>query len=259
VDIKQVDEVLTSYIRPQTFPVAIKMAKSANEVPLKARRPKRDLGCPMPVCQVITIARRYGWIMAMGKEDMWCPLAAIGLGFAPAKAKFLDGSFSIPVWGAEDRETRTKLVQALPRFDYGKYSYIVATPLSRTDFEPQVIVIYGNPAQIVRLGQSAILAKGSPIKCEFIGGFACVNYIAKPILTNECQFILSGGGERIFASVQKDEMAFAIPMSKVEEIIKQLKIIHKYGEGVPTLPFIRYKPDSPSAFSELWDYLNQPE
>mgnify|MGYP001057671787 CR=1 FL=1 len=258
MDLKQINQALNSYIRPQTFPVAIKMANSADEIPPKARMPKRDLGCAMPVCQVITIARRYGWLMAMGKEDMWCPPAAISFGFAPAKARFFDGSLSIPVW-TKDRETRSNLVQAVPRFDYGKYFHIVAAPLSRADFEPQVIVVFGNPAQIARLGQGAMLAKGSPIKCEFVGGFACANYIVKPILTNECQFILSGGGERIFASVQKDEMAFAMPMSKIEGVIEQLKILHKYGERIPTIPFIRYTPDSPPAFTELWDYLNRPE
>lgn len=254
----QVDEVLNSYIRPQTFPVAIKMVTSADEVPQKARFPKRDLGCPMPVCQVITIARRFGWIMAMGKEDMWCPPAAISFGFAPAKAKYLDGSYGVPIW-AEDKETRAKLIQAVPRFDYERYSYIVVAPLFRADFEPQVIVVFGNPVQIARLGQSAMLAKGSPIKWEFVGSWACVNYIVKPILTDDCQLVLSGGGERVFASIEKDEMAFAIPISKVEGVINQLKTIYGYGERIPAAHFLRYTPDAPFVFNELWAYLGQPE
>lgn len=258
MDINQIDEALNSYLRPQTFPVAIKMATSADEVPKTARMPKKTLGGPMPACQVITIARRYGWTMAMGKEDMLCPLAAITFGFVPAKAKFLDGSFQFPVW-AEGEEIHSKFAQTLPRFEYAKYSYVIAAPLFRADFEPQVIVIYGNPAQIARLGQSALLASGSPIKGEIIGGAACANYITKPILSNECQFVLGGGGDRIFAAVREDEMGFAIPMNKVAGVIEQLKITHKHGERIPSIPFLRYTPDSPPAFNELWDYLNQPE
>jgi len=257
-NLKQIEEALNLYLRLQTFPVAIKMVTSAEEIPQKARMPRRDLKVIMPVCQAITIARRYGWVMAMGKEDMSCPLAAITLGFAPAKAKFLDGSFRFPVW-AEGKEIRRKFVQTLPRLEYGKYSFVIAAPLSRTSFEPQVVVIYGNPAQITRLGQSAMLANGSPIKGEITGGAACANYIAKTILSSECQFVLGGGGDRIFAAVREDEMGFAMPMNKVEGIIEQLKIIHKYGERIPTIPFLRYTPDSPPAFNELWDYLNQPD
>jgi uncharacterized protein (DUF169 family) len=258
MDINQIDEALNSYIRPQTFPVAIKMVTSADEIPKMARMPKKDLGGPVPACQVITIARRYGWTVAMGKEDMSCPIAGITFGFVPAKAKFLDGSFQFPVW-AEGKEINRRFAQALPRFEYEKYSFVIASPLFRADFEPQVIVIYGNPAQMARLGQSAMQASGSTVKGEIIGGAACANYITKPILSNECQFILGGGGDRIFAAVREDEMGFAMPMNKVEGVIEQLKATHKRGERIPSIPFLRYVPDVPPAFKEMWDYLNQPE
>ena len=37
-------------------------------------------------------------------------------------------------------------------FDYGKYTHVVIAPFHRADFVPDVAIIYGNPAQISRLG-----------------------------------------------------------------------------------------------------------
>lgn len=44
VDLKEVNEALTRHIRPQSFPVAIRMCESADELPEKVRIPQRDMG-----------------------------------------------------------------------------------------------------------------------------------------------------------------------------------------------------------------------
>jgi uncharacterized protein (DUF169 family) len=74
------------------------MVSSQDEIPEKARRPKRNLGVTMPVCQGMALARRHGWLMAMGLDDMLCPLGALTLGLVPAKEKLLNGDFNIPFW-----------------------------------------------------------------------------------------------------------------------------------------------------------------
>ena len=128
MDIQSIRQALDSYIRPATFPVVIKMLTSADEIPEKTRMPKRDLGTPMPVCQGISLARRYGWTLAMGKEDMLCPLGALALGFVPAKDKFLDGSYNIPFW-MKSQDARAEMCQNMPRLEYEKYSHVVVAPL----------------------------------------------------------------------------------------------------------------------------------
>ena len=48
-DLKEVEQTLNTYIRPLTFPVAIKMLKSEEEIPEKIRRPHPNfLDMPMP-------------------------------------------------------------------------------------------------------------------------------------------------------------------------------------------------------------------
>jgi len=256
LELKEISQALDSYVRPATFPVAIKMVGSPGEIPERARMPKRDLATPMPVCQGIALARRYGWVIAMGPEDMLCPLGALALGFLPAKPKFLDGSFNIPFW-ARSQEVRAKLAQGLPRLEPGKYSHLVAAPLHRADFEAQVIVVYGNPAQIARLIQAIVYGTGEPVLSSSIGGLACGEEISRTMLTDQCQFIIAGGGDRAVAQTQDHEAAFALPISKAEALVEGLQETHKRGMRYPTTSFLTYKAEFPPSFSELTDYLKQ--
>ena len=254
MELQMISQALDSYVRPATFPVAIKMVSSMGEIPEKARMPKRDFGTPMPVCQGVALARRYGWSMAMGEEDMLCPLGALTLGFLPVKPKFLDGSFNVPFW-VKNQDVRAKIAQALPRLEHGKYTHLVAAPLHRANFEPQVIIVYGNPAQIARLIQATIYGTGEPIVSSSIGGFACGEEITKTMLTDKCQFIVVGGGDRAIAQTQDHEASFAIPMSKVEALIEGLEGTHKGGLRYPTPSFLTFKAEFPPSFGELVDYL----
>ncbi len=42
-DLKDVDRILSTYIRPLTFPIAIKMLKSEKEIPERTRRPLQQM------------------------------------------------------------------------------------------------------------------------------------------------------------------------------------------------------------------------
>jgi uncharacterized protein (DUF169 family) len=256
LELKNISEALASYVRPGTFPVAVKMLSSADEIPEKVRMPKRDLGMAMAVCQGIALARRYGWTIAMGEEDMLCPLGALTLGFLTAKPKFLDGSFNVPFW-VKNQDIRAKMAQGMPQLEQGKYTYLTAAPINRADFAPQIIIVYGNPAQIARLIQAAVYGIGEPITSSASGGFACGSEITQTILTDQYQFIVVGGGDRMIAGTQDHEVSFAMPMSKVDPLVEGLEATHKAGMRYPTPSFLTYKPEFPPSFGELMDHLRQ--
>lgn len=255
-DLTKMNEALNLYIRPQSFPVAVRMVSAGEEVPEKARQPVRDLGMPVPVCQGVALTRRYGWVMAMGKEDMLCPIGAVAMGLVPPKRKFLDGSIPVPNW-LVDQEVRAKMAQSMPRFEYGKYTHLICAPLARADFEPQAIIIYGNPAQIMRLIQGVACKTGELVTSVSFGGGACGSYITKTILTDQCQFVLPGGGDRVFALTQDHELAFSMPLSKVEATIKGLEATHEAGMRYPVTSFLRFKAEFPATYTELLDYLKR--
>jgi uncharacterized protein (DUF169 family) len=157
----------------------------------------------------------------------------------------------------KNQNVRAKIARGLPQLEQGKYTHLVAAPLQRTNFEPQIIIIYGNPAQIARLIQAAIYGTGEPIISSSIGGFACGEEITRTILTDQCQSIVAGGGDRAIAQTQDDEISFAMPIGKVEAIIEGLEGTHKAGMRYPTPSFLTFKAEFPPGFAELMDYLRQ--
>src|ERR1700730_11708631 len=81
LDRKLVSQKIDEYVRPSTFPVAVKFLRKGEAPPEKARRPLADMERHVTVCQGWAIARRYGWTTVLRAEDMKCPLGALVAGF----------------------------------------------------------------------------------------------------------------------------------------------------------------------------------
>jgi len=228
MDLKLVNEMINRYVRPTTFPIALKLCQSEDELPNKVRMPMRDMGYPITLCQGTALTRRYGWTVALGKEDQCCIGGAQAMGFVSAGG------------GSE-------IVAADKRHDHGKYKYHLTAALDRVDFQPDVIAIYGNSGQIMRLVQAAI---GGPGGSGTVNAVAtaisdCGDIAARTVLSNECQAILPSGGDRVFGSTQDHEMIFAMPWSRVEEVIRGLASTHKAGFRYPIVTDIRHRPNLP--------------
>ena len=129
----------------------------------------------------------------------------------------------------------------------GKYKYHVTATLDRADFEPDVIAVYGNTAQVMRLTQSAIGGPGGKGKLNAVAtGFGdCGDIVGRTVLSNECQTILPSGGDRVWGSTQDHELIFAMPWSKAEEVILGLAGTHKAGFRYPVITDIRNRPNLP--------------
>jgi uncharacterized protein (DUF169 family) len=227
MDLREVNETLNQFIRPQTFPVAYKLIRSNDELPARPRRPLKDLGYPITLCQATGLTRRYGWTMAVGKEDQCCVGGAQAMGFVPegGAGPITEGS----------------------RHEFGKYKYQVSATLDRADFEPDVIAVYGNSAQVMRLTQSALGGPGGSGRVNAVAyGFGdCGDIVARTVLSNECQTILPSGGDRVWGSTQDHEIIFAMPWSKVEAVMKGLAKTHEAGFRYPVITDIRNRPNLP--------------
>jgi len=52
MDVKAINEGLNFYLRPQTFPVAVKLLAKGEQLPEKVRIPSRDLGRKLLTCLI---------------------------------------------------------------------------------------------------------------------------------------------------------------------------------------------------------------
>ncbi len=69
---QEMGKEMRRFITTETFPVAVKFLKDEKEISGGTRRPLRDLKVKMAHCQAQSICRKYGWTIAMTKEDLGC-------------------------------------------------------------------------------------------------------------------------------------------------------------------------------------------
>ncbi len=253
-DLKEVEQALNTYIRPLTFPIAIKMLKSEDEIPEKTRRPFQQLKKKVAICQGIGMARKLGWAVAMGKEDMQCSLGAAPFGFFKNIDFFDEGNLAAGMFAAS-KEVGKKEEDLIDRFDYGAYSHILVAPLNRAAVDPDLLMIYGNPAQIMRLIHGALYNEGGAIQSSAMGRLGCAAVITV-MKNNECRFLVPGNGDRIFGMTQDWEMSFLMPMSKVDTVIDGLAKTHKGGIRYPITSFFNFEATFPPSYQEqmkIWE------
>jgi len=252
--VQELDQGLNTYIRPLTFPLALKMLKSEDEIPEKTRRPFEQMGKKIAICQGIGMARKYGWAVAMGKEDIQCALGAAPFGFFKNIDFYNEGNLAEGMFTAS-KELGKKQEDMVDRFEHGTYSHILVAPLSRTAFEPDLFMVYGNPAQVMRLIQGALYNVGGSIKSSAMGRLGCATIITV-IKEDECRYIVPGNADRIFGMTQDWELAFMIPPSKADNLLDGLLKTHKAGIRYPITSFFDFEATFPPSYQEqmkIWE------
>ena len=58
----------------------------------------KDLGIDVAICQTFALARRYGWSLAVGREDLSCPLAAVAFGYEQALPFYDEGNLCVEMY-----------------------------------------------------------------------------------------------------------------------------------------------------------------
>lgn len=252
MDSMQFIEKLNYYIRPQSFPVAIRMLKENDALPEKTRLPGKDINKSIAICQGISMARRYGWTLAMGNEDINCPITRVVFGFERAGDKYYSGKACAGMYTATEKEgARTE--SESPKFDYGKYSRIIVSPLSSGKFVPDVVCVYGNSAQVMRLLAASLYEEGGYLSSRFSGRIDCADIVIETMNTGRCQVILPCYGDRVFAQTQDNEMAFAIPIALAEQIVTGLEATHNSGIRYPIPDYLRYEGEFPERYNIVKD------
>src|ERR1700757_3532168 len=148
--LRQLDDALGRYVRPDTFSLGISTLRRGEPIPEGVRIPSKSMGEQWIVCQSIGVARRYGWSIAVGREDVICPLAAIAFGFRKPNDEYLKGFASVGMY-CKDEQAASNLEASTWKFEPGSYEYVCVAPLNRAQFEPHIIAVYGNSAQVLRL------------------------------------------------------------------------------------------------------------
>lgn len=257
--LQRFDAALTTYLRLGSFPVAVRFIRSWDEVPERAKRPARDLGNRFTTCQAISMARRFGWVLALGREDSSCVLGAMALGLEKRLPQYTEGNLCVDLY-TESLAAGQLSEASVPRLPEGAYRGALVAPLSRTSFEPDSIVIYGNGAQIMRLGQAYLWKRGGTLDSSFRGRIDCADLAIAPVTTGKPQMIVPCTGDRIFGQVQDHEVAFSTPAALIEDLIEGLEATHRAGAArYPVTNYLNYTGTFPPSYDAYREQLEGEE
>ncbi len=193
--------------------IAIKMIEKESDIPECAFRPKKDKGCHLAQCQAFALTKRQGKTIAMLKEDHWCfaPLMAYGLVEDP------DDEF-------------IKSTTNFPCFELGKYLGMVTAPLKSAVFEPDMAMIYAEPAQVRKLLMAVKQGEKINIISEFDPIDSCAYAVVPVIEKNEYRITIPDPGEYARTAVRDDELIFSIPKARIPKIVESLKQVEEMNK-----------------------------
>lgn len=252
--LRLLDDAISRYVRPDTFPLAIRMLTPGEPIPEGVKVPSKNMGEQWIVCQSIGVARRYGWSIAVGRDDVICPLAAISFGFRAPNEEYRKGFVSVGMY-CKDEQAATNLEASTWHFEPGTYDFVCVAPLNRANFEPHVVAVYANGAQVMRLVHASLYARGGRITSTSGGRLDCAEIVIQTLNTNEPKVILPCNGDRVFGMAQDNEMAFAFPWSYAREIVDGLEGTHKGGTRYPVTVAMRETVTMPKSYQELMKML----
>ena len=239
---------LEKQIRPMSHPIAIKFLKSEKDIPKGAKRPKNDYKSCMPTCSVFALSRKNGFTMAQLKEDMWCPEPVIGFGLSEPPKYFMDG-YNRYCDGVETLEVGATWANQFPRLEAGKYVGFVSAPLITAKFEPDVVVIYCNSAQLLRMLLAMAVKDGNDITTRLSGHAACTYAVVPSMISGECKVAVPCRGDRGHAGCQDDELIFSVPKGKLKDLVEGLE--HAGTGFVPTRIVMQYQYKLNPAYAKL--------
>ena len=217
-------------LRLKSFPVAFKMLEKKEDlktIPF-LRRPQSK----MTMCQMINLVRNFDWSVGADLGDFLFPSCYSILGLEEVPETHKDGTFRNIVWVATKTDGR-KFEEAIPRLPVGRYEALAMAPLVYNPFEPDIVLIYANPAQIMMLINSLQFCDYEVMQFACVGESSCSDAIVRCYQNGKASVGIPCYGERRYGHAQDDEMVMAIPAALMEKALSGLEALYRRGVRYP--------------------------
>jgi len=221
---------LERLMRLKSFPIAFKLLEKKSD--LAAIPFIRRMDHKSTLCQMLNLVRNFDWTVGADADDFistMCP-SIIGLVDCPEYVK--DGSFRSIVW-TKSRADGRKYEEGVPRIPVGRYGAVALAPLVYNPFDPDLILIYANPAQMMLLINSLQFEKYEVMQFFCVGESSCSDAIARCYLTGKVSLTIPCYGERRYGHAQDDELVMALPPGMLDKALKGMESLYRRGIRYP--------------------------
>jgi uncharacterized protein (DUF169 family) len=249
-------EKIERILRLRTFVLGLQLFEKAEDLEKidKLRRPESD----RTLCQVLTMARTYGWTIGMTLENFihnsTCP-AVLGLYDRPDFMR--DGSYKGAIW-FKDKKNAKKYEDSMPVIPSGKFNALAIGPVTSERLDPDMIIIYANPAQMILVINGLQWKDYERMTFYCIGESSCADAIAQCYLSKKPSLTIPSYGERRFGHVQDDELVMAMPSDALARAAEGLGYLAKRGVRYP-IPLFGVQTDPNEGMPEIFKHYHSLE
>lgn len=247
-------EEIAKLIRPQSYPLGVKLVKNASQLPEAAIRPSK-YGIKISLCQWTTMARRWGRILGAVADDINCTPCLAALGLKRMESSKALSEYFLEMGYLHSIELAEKATRGLGPIPPGEIGGVASFPLEMAPVDPDIVLIYGTPAQMARLAAGYLYHTGELIEAQTTGfGISCLSAV-KPHFTGKPAFVHPGRGERILAGTDESEMFLTFPASYCESLLDGLRKTQEKGTRYPVQSYMIYQPPTIKPMKNLEDKL----
>ncbi|HAF51007.1 MAG TPA: hypothetical protein DCL04_07905 [Synergistaceae bacterium] len=243
---KEVSQKLDQLLRLDTFPVGIKFYTKEEDLP------KAPLPFKLNICQLVCMARYQKMGNSGVPEKMVCAFGAACLGLIKTPEVILSGKAAVGPYCKNEEVAKKFMANVYRLGDTGKkYAGTFISPLEKFIDEPDVVVLYGNPAQMMRLIHANAYDTGEKTTADTVAEGAMCSAIGFAMGTGKPTVGFPCAGDRIFGGTQHYELVYAAPWALFRDrLINNLEFTAKGGFSVyPVPPYMAFTPQMPPAYS----------
>jgi len=227
---------LQEQFKIKTFPIGYKRFESPDDIDgiTGLQRPEHRF----TICMLISQARRWGHTVGTKRTDkMVFTHCAMIHGLMEVRPELLQ----VPSPGTEmpegvgryvaDWDDNARRNRALPRIPVG--GAVAFAPLQTISFEPDVVLIYADPAQVILMIQAMQKVEFERYQSGCIGESSCADSLAECYLTGKPKIGLPGYGERALGHVADEEIVLALPPGYVIRVLDGFAALRQTGVTYP--------------------------
>ena len=231
-------------LRLKPFPVAFKMLESKEDlrrIPF-LRRTKHKLS----LCQMIALVKDFDWTVGAVAEDFVYPTCASIIGLSDVPGYYKDGTFRSIVW-VKKKEDGRRCEASIQRLPLGRYEAVALAPLVYKPFDPDIVLIYANPAQMILLINAFQMEDYEVMDFHCVGESSCSDAIARCYLNGKPSLTIPCYGERRYGHCRDEDLVMAIPAGRMEKALGGLETLYRRGIRYP-ISFAGVEQDLGGAF-----------
>lgn len=217
-------EVVDEHLSLRSYPIAIKLLERGEDIPPNMGRPMKDLGESIRPCEGWHFARHKGLHVAMLLEDFStaCPTGMFVFGLLEPIQPWFEGALSYEIY-TSSREAAVNMERRVFRLGVDKYKGVAFAPLGKADFAADLVMLYCNSREAMRLVTASAWTDGDPLKVSIAARNVCADAIVQPFQTGQPVLAIPCGGDRNRGVTDDSEIVFTAPVNKLEGIIKGLE------------------------------------